>query len=89
MRVLSITPPGREAVEGSHAKFLVDSGATQPLRRARDAEEWYAGDPVTVNLAGGETVELRMNPAETLLVPCAGAPWSSSSALIVPLGSLV
>ncbi|CAE7334262.1 RE1 [Symbiodinium sp. KB8] len=43
-----------------------------------------------VNLAGGETVELKMNPAGTLLVPPTvldeGAP---ATAPIVPLGSLV
>ncbi|CAE7421078.1 Eef1g [Symbiodinium sp. CCMP2592] len=89
MKVLSLSPPRAEAVDGSHVFALVDSGATHPLRRARTEEEWRAGDRVTVNLAGGETVELRMNEAGTLLVPCAGAPRSSSSAPIVPLGSLV
>ncbi|CAE7217667.1 GIP [Symbiodinium sp. CCMP2592] len=89
MKVLSLSPPRAEAVDGSHVFALVDSGATHPLRRAKTEEEWRAGDRVTVNLAGGETVELRMNEAGTLLVPCAGAPRSSSSAPIVPLGSLV
>ena len=51
------------------AYALVDSGATHALRRANSQEEWNGADPVTVNLAGGETVALRINKAGTILVP--------------------
>ncbi|OLP75136.1 Retrovirus-related Pol polyprotein from transposon TNT 1-94 [Symbiodinium microadriaticum] len=68
---------------------LVDSGATHALRRAFTEEEWAAANPVIVNLAGGESVSLRMNEAGTILVPRASDTTSSSSAPIVPLGALV
>ncbi|OLP97909.1 hypothetical protein AK812_SmicGene19691 [Symbiodinium microadriaticum] len=67
---------------------LVDSGAKHALRRAESEEEWQCADPVIVNLAGGESVALRINQAGTILVPLVG-PASSASAPIVPLGALV
>ncbi|CAE7233632.1 GIP, partial [Symbiodinium sp. CCMP2456] len=87
MRVLSIRGPGPGDGDGAYA--LVDSGATHPLRRARCNEEWNLASPVVVHLAGGEVIELRINEAGTLLVPMAGSTRSSSTAPIVPLGSLV
>ncbi|CAE7642041.1 RE2 [Symbiodinium sp. CCMP2456] len=76
---------------GKHetAYALVDSGATHPLRRASGIGEWQAASPVVVHLAGGEVVELRMNSAGTLLVPSSGMTRTTSTAPIVPLGSLV
>ncbi|OLP89946.1 hypothetical protein AK812_SmicGene28556 [Symbiodinium microadriaticum] len=69
---------------------LVDSGATHALRRAESEEEWQCADPVVVNLAGGESVALRINQAGTILVPLVGqGSTSSASAPIVPLGALV
>ena len=87
MKVVSIstTTLGSE----SHAQALVDSGATHPLRRARDHEEWRSASPVVVHLAGGEVVELKMNKAGTLLVPITDGPRDSSASPIVPLGALV
>ena len=68
---------------------LVDSGATHALRRAADQEEWDAATPVVVNLAGGESVGLRMNEAGTILVQPTSLTSASSTAPIVPLGALV
>ncbi|CAE7254018.1 unnamed protein product [Symbiodinium sp. CCMP2592] len=68
---------------------LVDSGATHALRRATSQEEWDEADPVTVNLAGGESVGLRMNVAGTILVPVSSLTSATSSTPIVPLGALV
>ncbi|CAE7732746.1 RE2, partial [Symbiodinium sp. CCMP2456] len=75
-----------DGTDGTYA--LVDSGATHALRRARSDLEWQESSPVTVNLAGGESVALRMNHAGTILVPRTGD-TSSSSLPIVPLGALV
>ena len=86
MNVVSISTVGGCQDE---ARALVDSGATHPLRRARSDREWEEADPVVVHLAGGELVELRMNVAGTLLVPVTANPRATSSAPIVPLGSLV
>ncbi|CAE7228630.1 RE1, partial [Symbiodinium sp. CCMP2456] len=88
IRVMSIhggTPASFE--ESAYA--LVDSGATHPLRRAKSSDEWRDSSPVLVHLAGGESVELRMNSAGTLLVPLTGSTRSASTSPIVPLGSLV
>ncbi|CAE7229842.1 RE1, partial [Symbiodinium sp. CCMP2456] len=69
---------------------LVDSGATHPLRRAVTKDEWQSSSAVLVNLAGGETVELKMNAAGTLLVPpSSSSEATSATAPIAPLGSLV
>ncbi|CAE7231186.1 RE1, partial [Symbiodinium sp. CCMP2456] len=68
---------------------LVDSGATHALRQARSEAEWQQASPVVVNLAGGESISLRMNEAGTILVPTASSTTASSSAPIVPLGALV
>ena len=88
MRVVSIrthTPMSGAA----QAYALVDSGATHALRRANSQEEWNGADPVTVNLAGGETVALRINKAGTILVPITNLQNASSTTPIVPLGALV
>ena len=85
LRVLSIH--GHSAEDRAYA--LVDSGATHPLRRAECHEEWQSASPVSVHLAGGEIVELRMNQGGTLLVPTSAATRTRSASPIVPLGSLV
>ncbi|CAE7460417.1 TY5A [Symbiodinium sp. CCMP2456] len=89
LRVLSIHGFPEDDVRGGGAYALVDSGATHPLRRATTQQEWNAASTVVVHLAGGEVVELKMNAAGTLLVPCAGTTRTTSTAPIVPLGSLV
>ena len=64
---------------------LVDSGATHALRRASTMDEWEQAPPVVVRLAGGESVNLKMNTGGTILVPMASATTgSSSSYLLVP-----
>ncbi|CAE7422884.1 unnamed protein product [Symbiodinium sp. CCMP2592] len=79
-----------EAASDELAMFaLVDSGATHALRRASSQEEWEESDPVTVNLAGGESISLRMNAAGTILVPINSMTAASSTLPIVPLGALV
>ena len=68
---------------------LVDSGATHALRRARSQEEWESARPVVVNLAGGESVSLKMNAAGTILIPMTAGSDDTQAAPIVPLGALV
>ncbi|CAE7750140.1 GIP [Symbiodinium sp. CCMP2592] len=53
---------------GDQMFALVDSGATHALRRARSEEEWREADPVTVNLAGGQSIFLKMNKVFQLRV---------------------
>ncbi|CAE7344119.1 unnamed protein product [Symbiodinium sp. KB8] len=79
----------RPMTGGIHAYALVDSGATHALRRASSQEEWEQADPVVVNLAGGESVALKINRAGTILVPIASSSSDSSPTSIVPLGALV
>ncbi|CAE7238296.1 unnamed protein product [Symbiodinium sp. CCMP2592] len=74
---------------GDQMYALVDSGATHALRRARSEEEWREADPVTVNLAGGQSIFLKMNKAGTILVPITSSTTFTSAAPIVPLGALV
>ena len=87
VKVLAIRHHDHGDVRSSYA--LVDSGATHALRRAVTEVEWEQPSPVVVNLAGGESVGLKMNEAGTILVPCASRTSASSSAPIVPLGALV
>ncbi|CAE7316792.1 GIP [Symbiodinium microadriaticum] len=89
LHVIAIHAVGEQENENVEAYALVDSGATHPLRRASSIEEWDASSVVVVHLAGGEVVELKMNKAGTLLVPIGGSTRTTSTAPIVPLGSLV
>ena len=75
--------------ERASAYALVDSGATHALRQAASAEEWNLANPVRVNLAGGEVVDLKMNAAGTILVPRNSLTSATSTTPIVPLGALV
>ena len=61
------------------------------MRCARPSEEeWSQSNPVIVNLAGGESIALRINiAAGTLLVPLPSSTSPTSSTPIVPLGALV
>ncbi|CAE7795726.1 TY5A [Symbiodinium sp. CCMP2592] len=68
---------------------LVDLGSTHALWRATSQEEWEESDQVTVNLAGGESIGLRMNAAGTILVPINSMTSATSASPIVPLGALV
>ena len=66
LNVLAIRAGGTDGASDVGAYALVDSGATHPLRRAADLNEWAAASPVVVHLAGGEVVELRMNHPQGL-----------------------
>ncbi|CAE7218690.1 unnamed protein product [Symbiodinium sp. CCMP2456] len=79
-----------QPMSGTQQTFaLIGSGATHALRRAKSQEEWSQAAPVIVNLAGGESVYLRMNAAGTILVPASTMSTTSSTTPIVPLGALV
>ena len=79
-----------EGATGDGQMFaLVDSGATHALRRARSEEEWGQAEPVTVNLAGGQSICLKMNKAGTILVPITSSSTFATASPIVPLGALV
>ena len=80
---------GGIGVEPKSSFAPLDSGATHALRRAQSEEEWAAAAPVTVNLAGGEAVSLKMNSGGTILVPITASTAAGSSSPIVPLGALV
>ena len=86
LKVMSLQNPvhgwGGEVVS---ATALVDTGATHPLRKASSSGEWDSARPVSVNLAGGRRVEMRMTPSNTLLLPVS----ESGSTTIVPVGELV
>ena len=42
---------------------LLDSGATHALRAAESEKEWLESELVKVTLAGGQSVNMRMNAA--------------------------
>ena len=90
LKVISVSATTGPGLQDSQAYALVDSGATHPLRKAGSEDEWHLGTDVVVNLAGGESVRLKMNQAGTLLLPPADCDQGSKGATpIVPLGSLV
>ena len=68
---------------------LADTGATHPLRRPHDEEEWKQSTPVNVLLAGGEQVSMRMNSLGTLLMQEENKTQDAISNAIVPVGELV
>ena len=86
LRVMAVQDPVRgSSGEVVSATALVDTGATHPLRNAASSEEWNSARPVSVNLAGGRHVEMKMTPSSTLLLPESEA----GSTTIVPVGDLV
>ena len=89
MKVMRLGRKEDEYLDAEDVYALMDSGATHPLRRAWTQEEWERAEPTVVTLAGGESVELRMNEGGTLLVPISGEGYQAPTAPIVPLGSLV
>ena len=90
LNVVALRGLGASSADVGEVYALVDSGATHPLRRAGDDSEWRDGNPVLVNLAGGERVELRMNDAGTLLIPPMNFTGEDQQTTpIVPLGALV
>ena len=51
------------------AYALLDSGATHPMRQAKDEHEWGAACAVQVALAGDNTTSMRLTASGTLLLP--------------------
>ena len=51
------------------AYALLDSGATYPMRQAKDEREWDAAREVQVALAGHTTTSMRLTSSGTLLLP--------------------
>ena len=67
------------------AYALLDSGATHPMRQARDQVEWEAALEVQVALAGDNTTSMRLTSSGTLLLP----PGRDGSIQpIVPMGAI-
>ncbi|CAE7195550.1 unnamed protein product, partial [Symbiodinium sp. CCMP2456] len=73
------------------AAALLDSGATQCLRSARDNDEWSPAAEVMVQLAGTSKLMMRINDAGSLLMPPSNPSETvtASGQTIVPLGELV
>ena len=91
MRVLRVKSVSRATVAEGEGKpcALLDSGATHALRKATSEEEWLKGELVKVALAGGQSITMRMNEAQTLLLPPTPDDGEGSKASIVPMGALV
>ena len=75
----------RSAGMDQHGLALLDSGASHPFRPPVDTDEFEQATNVGVELADGQTVELRQTTTGTLLKQSGG----NQHAPIVPLGSLV
>ncbi|CAE7890279.1 GIP, partial [Symbiodinium necroappetens] len=75
----------RSAGMDQHGLVLLDSGASHPFRPPVDTNEFERATNVGVELADGQTVELRQTTTGTLLKQSGG----NQHAPIVPLGSLV
>ena len=68
------------------AYALLDSGATHPMRQARDEHEWDAACEVQVALAGDNTTSMRLTASGTLLLP----PGRDGLVQpIVPMGAII
>ena len=91
MRVLRVKSVSRATVAEGEGKpcALLDSGATHALRKATSEEEWLKGELVKVALAGGQSITMRMNEAQTFLLPPTPDDGEGSKASIVPMGALV
>ena len=51
------------------AYALLDSGATHPMRQAKDQGEWDEAVEVQVSLAGDNSTLMRLTQSGTLLLP--------------------
>ena len=69
------------------AYALLDSGATHPMRQAKDQREWDEALEVQVSLAGDKTTCMRLTQSGTLLLP----PLERASSVqpIVPMGAVI
>ena len=68
------------------AYALLDSGATHPMRQAKDEHEWDTACEVQVALAGDNTTSMRLTASGTLLLP----PGRDGLVQpIVPMGAII
>ena len=90
LKVLRVTGIARTSCggEGEGPMALLDSGATHALRAAETEAEWLESELVKVTLAGGKSVNMRMNAASTLLFPPKPENEVSSEMPIIPMGEL-
>ena len=75
--------------DGEGPMALLDSGATHALRAAETETEWLESELVKVTLAGGKSVNMRMNAASRLLFPPKPNGAGSREMPIIPMGELV
>ncbi|CAE7035334.1 unnamed protein product [Symbiodinium sp. CCMP2592] len=93
VRVLSLRDVRVSAMDRS-TTALLDSGATHCLRNAYDEKEWLEADEVVVQLAGNNSLTMRLSAGGSLLMPPRIPATSSTTRdlggqTIVPLGELV
>ena len=69
------------------AYALLDSGATHPVRQAKDQGEWDEAVEVQVSLAGDNSTLMRLTQSGTLLLP----PLERAGSVqpIVPMGAVI
>ena len=69
------------------AHALLDSGATHPMRQAKDQREWDDALEVQVTLAGDNSTLMRLTQSGTLLLP----PLERAGSVqpIVPMGAVI
>ena len=69
------------------AYALLDSGATHPMRQAKDQHEWDDALEVQVSLAGDNSTLMRLTQSGTLLLP----PLERAGSVqpIVPMGAVI
>ena len=65
---------------------VLDSGATHPMRQAKDEKEWEEALEVQVALAGDNTTSMRLTSSGTLLLPFGGDGLCQP---IVPMGAII
>ena len=69
------------------ADALLDSGATHPMRQAKDQSEWDEALEVQVSLTGDNTTCMRLTQSGTLLLP--PLERAGSAQPIVPMGAVI
>ena len=69
------------------AYALLDSGATHPMRQAKDQREWDEALEVQVSLAGDNTTCMRLTQSGTLLLP--PLERAGRAQPIVPMGAVI
>ncbi|CAE6952631.1 Papst2 [Symbiodinium sp. CCMP2592] len=93
VRVLSLCDVRVSSMDKS-TTALLDSGATHCLRNAHDQEEWLQSEEVIVQLAGNNSLKMKLGAGGSLLMPPRSRTSSTTTTVtqgqtIVPLGELV